>query len=115
MSGLSVIGLIIAVLVLGVGAYRGLGALTSTLLASLVVIFTNGMGLWEGLSSFYMEGYTGAYANFFLMFCFSSLYAHSMNVSGSANAIAYQFIDWFGKKNVLLVCLLITSVLTYGV
>lgn len=114
MNVLSVIGLIVAVLVLGVGAYRGLGALTSTLLASLVVIFTNGMGIWEGLSSFYMEGYTGAYANFFLMFSLSSLYAHSMNVSGSANAIAYQFIDWFGKKNVLLVCLLITSVLTYG-
>lgn len=114
MNALAIIGLIFAVLVLGVGAYKGFGALTATLLASLVVILTSGMNIWEGFSGFYMQGYTGAYANFFLLFCFSSLYANFMNVSGSATAIAYQFIDWFGKKKVLLVCLIITSVLTYG-
>ena len=114
MNALAIIGLILAVLVLGVGAYKGLGALTSTLLASLVVILTSGMNIWEGFSNFYMQGYTGAYASFFLMFCLSSLYANFMNVSGSATSIAYQFIDWFGKKKVLLVCFLITVVLTYG-
>lgn len=114
MNALAIIGLILAVLVLGVGAYKGLGALTSTLLASLVVILTSGMNIWEGFSGFYMQGYTGAYASFFLMFCCSSLYANFMNVSGSATAIAYQFIDWFGKKKVLLVCFIITLVLTYG-
>ena len=114
MDALAIIGLILAVLVLGVGAYKGLGALASTLLASLVVILTSGMNIWEGFSKFYMQGYTGAYASFFLMFCLSSLYANFMNVSGSATSIAYQFIDWFGKKKVLLVCFLITVVLTYG-
>jgi H+/gluconate symporter-like permease len=114
MNALAIIGLILAVLVLGVGAYKGLGALTSTLLASLVVILTSGMNIWEGFSNFYMQGYTGAYTSFFLMFCCSSLYANFMNVSGSATSIAYQFIDWFGKKKVLLVCFLITLVLTYG-
>ena len=114
MNALAIIGLILAVLVLGVGAYKGLGALTSTLLASLVVILTSGMNIWEGYSNFYMQGYTGAYAGFFLMFCCSSLYANFMNVSGSATSIAYQFIDWFGKKKVLLVCFIITLVLTYG-
>jgi H+/gluconate symporter-like permease len=72
------------------------------------------MNIWEGFSNFYMQGYTGAYTSFFLMFCCSSLYANFMNVSGSATSIAYQFIDWFGKKKVLLVCFLITLVLTYG-
>ena len=114
MNAIAVIGLILGVLVLGVGAYKGLGALTATLLASLVVVLTSGMDIWEGFSSLYMQGYTGAYASFFLMFCCSSLYANFMNVSGSAASIAYQFIDWFGKKKVLLVCFIITSVLTYG-
>lgn len=114
MNTFAILGLILAVLVLGVGAYKGLGALTSTLLASLVVILTNGMNIWEGFSSFYMQGYTGAYASFFLMFCCSSLYANFMNVSGSATSIAYQFIDWFGREKVLLVCFVITLVLTYG-
>jgi len=114
MDVLAVIGLILSVIVLGVGAYKGLGALFATLLASLVVILTNGMNIWEGFSGFYMKGYTGAYASFFLMFACSSLYAHFMNMSGSATAIGYQFMDWFGKKRVLLVCTLITAVLTYG-
>lgn len=114
MNTIAIIGLFLAVFVLGLGAYKGLGALTSTLLAAMVVVLTSGMNIWEGFSSFYMSGYTGAYANFFLMFCFSSLYASFMNMSGSATAIAYQFIDWFGKKKVLLVCFLITVVLTYG-
>ena len=114
MNSLAIIGLILAVLVLGVGAYKGLGALTATLLASLVVILTSGINIWEGFSVYYMQGYAGAYISFFLMFCFSSLYANFMNISGSATSIAYQFIDWFGKKRVLLVCFVITSVLTYG-
>lgn len=41
MDTLSVIGLILAVIVLVIGAYRGLGALPLTLLASLVVILTS--------------------------------------------------------------------------
>ena len=114
MNTFAIIGLILAVLVLGVAAYKGWGALTSTLLASLVVILTSGMNIWEGFSNFYMQGYTGAYASFFLMFCCSSLYANFMNVSGSATSIAYQFIDWFGRQKVLLVCFVITLVLTYG-
>ncbi|NLJ57257.1 MAG: GntP family permease [Tissierellia bacterium] len=114
MNTFAIIGLILAVLVLGVAAYKGWGALTSTLLASLVVILTNGINIWEGFSNFYMQGYTGAYASFFLMFCCSSLYANFMNVSGSATSIAYQFIDWFGRQKVLLVCFVITLVLTYG-
>ncbi|EGO62767.1 hypothetical protein [Acetonema longum] len=61
MNIIAVIGLILAVAVLIVGAYRGLGALPLTLLASLVVIVTNGIPLWDGYAASYMTGYTGAY------------------------------------------------------
>jgi len=110
----SAAGLIIAVAVLMIGAYKGLGALPLTLLAALVVIITSGMPIWEGYATFYMGGYTGAYLNNFLLFAASSLYAEFMNVAGSASTIGYKFIDWFGKDRVLLVSVLIISVLTYG-
>ncbi len=110
----AILGLVLAVIVLGVGAYKGLGALTSTLLASVVVILTNGMGIWQGFSEFYMGGYVGAYASFLLLLCCSSMYANFMNESGSATSIGYQFIDWFGRGKVLLICYAITLVLTYG-
>ena len=114
MDTLSVIGLILAVIVLVIGAYRGLGALPLTLLASLVVILTSRISIWTGFSQYYMNGYTSAYFSYFLLFCSSALYAKLMDISGCATSIGYQFIDWFGKKRVLLVSTLIISVLTYG-
>jgi len=108
------VGLILSVAVLIVGAYKGIGALPLTLMASLVAILTNGVPVWEGFSKFYMGGYTGVYMGYFLLFASSSLYAKLMDTSGSATTIGYQFIDWFGRKKVLLVSTLVVSVLTYG-
>jgi len=114
MELIGTIGLLLAIAVLIVGAYKGIGPLPLTILASLVVVFTNGISVWTGFSDAYMRGYTGVYSSFFLLFAFSSLYAKLMDTSGSAAAIGFQFIDWFGKKRVMLVCTLIVSVLTYG-
>ncbi len=114
MNAIAIIGIILSVAVLVVGAYKGLGALPVTLLAALVVILTNGINVWEGFATHYMTGYTGAYMSYFLLFASSSLYAELMNSSGCATSIGYKFIDWFGKKRVLLVSTLIISFLTYG-
>ena len=111
---IGIIGLILAIAVLIFGAYKGLGALPLTLIAALVAIVCNGIPLWEGFATHYMSGYTSAYMSYFLMFACSSLYAKLMDESGSATAIGYKFIDWFGKKNIMLVTILIVSVLTYG-
>ncbi len=114
MNAIAIIGIILSVAVLVIGAYKGLGALPLTLLASLVVILANGMNVWDGFATHYMTGYTGAYMSYFLLFASSSLYAELMNSSGCATSIGYKFIDWFGKKRVLLVSTLIISFLTYG-
>lgn len=111
---IGVIGIVLAIAVLVIGAYKGLGALPLTLLAALVAIVTNGIPLWEGFATHYMTGYTNAYMSYFLLFACSCLYAKLMDESGCATAIGYKFIDWFGKKNIMLVCILIVSVLTYG-
>ena len=115
MSGfIGILGLIFAIAILIFGAYKGLGALPLTILAALVAIICNGIPLWEGFATHYMTGYTSAYMSYFLMFACSSLYAKLMDESGSATSIGYKFIDWFGKKNIMLVTILIISVLTYG-
>lgn len=111
---IGIIGLILAIAVLIFGAYKGLGTLPLTLIAALVAIVCNGIPLWEGFATHYMSGYTSAYMSYFLMFACSSLYAKLMDESGSATAIGYKFIDWFGKKNIMLVTILIVSALTYG-
>lgn len=111
---IGVIGLILAIVVLVYGAYKGLGALPLTMLAAFVAIVFNGIPMWEGYATYYMKGYTSAYMSYFLLFACSSLYAKLMEESGCAAAIGYKFIDWFGTKNIMLVAILIISVLTYG-
>lgn len=111
---IGIIGIILAILFLMLGSYKGLSALPLTLLAALIVVVTNGMSLWESLATLYMNGYVGTYMNYFLIFCCSSLYAHVMTESGSTLSIAYQLLDWFGKKRVILASIIIVAILTYG-
>lgn len=111
---IKILGLIIAIGILAVLAYKGVGALPLTLLAGLVVIVTNQMDIWESYSEFYMDGFIGFLKSYFLIFAASSLYAKIMEDSGSAISIGYKLIDWFGKDKAILIVLLATSILTYG-
>lgn len=111
---LGIVGIILAILFLMIGSYKGLSALPLTLLAALIVVATNGMTLWESFATLYMNGYVGTYLNYFLIFCCSSLYAYVMTESGSTLSIAYQLLAWFGKKRVILASILIVAILTYG-
>ncbi|MGF0040683.1 GntP family permease [Peptoniphilaceae bacterium SGI.131] len=109
-----IIGLILAIVILVVGAFKGLAPLPLTLLAALVAICTNGLNVWQTFTEAYMKGYAGTYISYFLIFSFSALYAKTMEESGSATAIGYKFIDWFGKGSAMLIGILLSSLLTYG-
>lgn len=114
MEIVGIIGLLCAIAVMVIGAYKGLGPLPLTIIAAAIAILTNELNVWEAYSSFYMAGYAGTYTSYFLIFIFSALYARFMEESGSAAAIGFKLIDWFGKKHVMLISVIIFSVLTYG-
>ncbi|MFA5523736.1 MAG: GntP family permease [Tissierellales bacterium] len=111
---LGILGLLVAIILLVWLAYKGVGAIPASLICSLVVILTNGMNIWEGFSTFYIGGFSYFAGTYFLVFISSSLFAKAMNDSGSAQTIAYKFLDWFGAKRAILVLVLTTAVLTYG-
>lgn len=114
MEILGIVGLLLAIAFLIVGAYRGLNALPLTLIASLIVILTNVMPVWGTFAEKYMAGYAGTYSSYFLLLAFSALYAKVMETARCTTAVAQYLIKWFGRKNVLLVCILIGALLTYG-
>jgi len=111
---LGVIGLFLAIVVLIVFAYKGLGALPLALLGSIVAILFNGMPIWESISTLFVAGYASAFTSFMLLFVFSAFYAKMMDVSGYATTIGYQCAAWFGKKHVVLVGMLIVAILSYS-
>ena len=100
MEIVGIIGLLCAIAVMVIGAYKGLGPLPLTIIAAAIAILTNGLNVWEAYSSFYMAGYARTYTSYFLIFIFSALYAHFMEESDSTATIKFKLIDWFDKKHI---------------
>lgn len=111
---IGVIGLILAIAVLIVFAYKGLGALPLAILGALVAIIFNTMPLWQTFAEEFAPGYASAFTSFMLLFVSSALYAKLMDVSGCATSIGYKLVDWFGTKHVVLVGIIMIGILTYS-
>lgn len=111
---LGVIGVLIAIILLVFMAYKGWGIIPASLLCSIIVVLTNQGDLWAALSGNYISGFTYFAGSYFLIFVLGALFGQVMGESGSANAISYKLLDWFGEKRAILVVTLATAVLTYG-
>jgi len=111
---IGIIGMLAAIAVMIIGAYRGIKAIPLTILAALVVIAANQMEVWSSLATLYAGHFGSILARFFFIFISSSIYAMFMEKTGSTASIGHQLIKWFGKKHVMAVVFIFTAVLTYG-
>ncbi|MCL2042618.1 MAG: GntP family permease [Treponema sp.] len=111
---IGIIGMFLAILVMIFGAYRGLKPIVLTLLASLVVILFNQMGIWRGYSEYYVGGFVGIFSRFMFVFISSAAYAAVMEKTGSTAAIGQQLVKWFGIKNVMWIVYAFTVILTFS-
>jgi H+/gluconate symporter-like permease len=111
---LGVIGVLIALALVMYLAYKGWGIIPASLICSIIVLITNGGGLWNGLATNYGDGFKYFAGTYFLLFILGSLFGKVMGDTGSASSISYKLIDWLGTKRVILIMLLATVVLTYG-
>jgi len=111
---IGIVGLLVAIVFLIWGAFKGLAALPLSILGAAIVILTNRMNWWDSFSVFYVEGYLSFFRSFLLIFITSALYAKIMEETGSAVSIGYKFIDWFGAKRAVLIVVLTTAIMTYG-
>ena len=111
---LGVIGLILAIAVLIIFAYKGLGALPLAVLGALVAVLFNQMPVWDTFSQNFASGYASAFTSYLLLFVASALYAKLWRSPGLRLSIGYKMVDWFGIKHVVLVGILIVGVLTYS-
>lgn len=111
---LSIIGMFLAIAVMIFFAYKGVGPIPLTLIATTVIILTSGIPAWEAYATTYAGSFGGVVTSYFFIFVSSSIYARLMELTGSTTAIGYKFIDWFGKKRVMLVSILFVTLLVYG-
>lgn len=108
---LQIIGVILALAVLMVGALKGKKITLLCIIGVLIVALTNGQGIWETFSSTFVSGLQAALSSFFMLVFSATCYSIMMNRTGSTNAIAYWCIRTFGKKRAVLVIMAITGIL----
>ena len=111
---IGIIGMLLAIVVMIAGAYRGIKVIPLTFLAATVVILTNRMGIWQAYSEFYAGGFGGTISRFFFIFVSSAIYAAIMEKTGCASSIGNQMVKWFGTKHVMAVVYFFTVILTFG-
>lgn len=107
-------GIILGMAVLIFLVYKGYHLLPTTILVSVIILVTNSVGIWEGLSKGYAAGLGAFVSAYGLMLLFGALFGQIMADTGCAKAMANKIIGLAGYKYIVLLAILITSVLVYG-
>jgi H+/gluconate symporter-like permease len=114
MGAIAIIGLIVSLAFIIFAAYKGWHILPVSMLGGLIVLFTNGMNIWEGYATNYAKGMMTWVGGFYLIFALGALFGEFMGSSGAARSIAYKVADKIGAKYTPIAVALITLILTYG-
>lgn len=118
---LSLIGILIALIILMVLAYKGFPVLIlAPVCAAIIAIFSK-VPVYDGLQEFFMAGFSGFAKNYFLLLLMSAVFGKFMDASGAANIIALWILkltNLFPKrmeKTMAVFCMaMINAALTYG-
>ncbi len=108
------IGMLLGIIVLIVLSIRGFNAFLAAILASVVVIITNGLPFFDSIITTWGSGMSGFIGTYLLMFCLASAYGEIMKVTGAAESIANFLFGIFGAKWTPIATLIVTWILAYG-
>ncbi|MDD5170427.1 MAG: hypothetical protein PHN75_16545 [Syntrophales bacterium] len=121
MELLGIIGIIVGLAFVVIGAMRGVNILFIAPVCAIVVILTNGMPFLSSLitgKASYMYGLGGFVSKFFLIFLLGALLGKYMDDSGAAKSIAQGLMkrmgDGVGAYGMMLAVVIVGLVLTYG-
>lgn len=113
----SLIGIIIALVLLVILAMKGHNLLLIAPVLAIVVALFSGMNIVETLSGPYMQSFARYATNYFLIFMFGSVFGKLMEESGAARVIAESIVKITGDKSkyaAVMTVMVITALLTYG-
>jgi H+/gluconate symporter-like permease len=110
-----IVGVIVALGLLMVLAYRGISVLIlAPLMAVLAVLFERGTPLMASYTQVFMTAAGGFIIQYFPLFLLGAVFGKLMDDSGSARSIARWSIAAFGAGRSILAVVLSCAVLTYG-
>jgi H+/gluconate symporter-like permease len=106
-------GFILAFAILIYLSFKGWSLIPTTIIAVAILALTNGINIIQAIFVNYVTGIGQFVIMTFLVFAVGALFGKVMGDSKATTAIAYKLLDIFGTKNVVLVLLIATAILTY--
>jgi len=111
---MSVILILIALVLLIVGAWAGLSVLVLAPLLAALAALASGMPVLAGYTQVFMTAAGGFVVQFFPLFLLGALFGKVMEASGAAERLAQAIASTLGAANAMLAVVLACAVLTYG-
>ncbi|WP_420099246.1 GntP family permease [Corynebacterium sp.] len=111
---LASIGVILALLVLIVLAYRGHSVIVAAPIAAVIGVLFSGAPLMASYTQIFMPAAGNFIVNFFPLFLVGAIFGTLMSASGYADHLARWISRLVGAKKAILATAIATALLTYG-
>ena len=111
---MSVFMLLIGLAILIFMTVKGINIIISAVVASTFVALTSGQDIIEAMTGTYMQGFTGYFATYFLLFLLGAIFGKVMAETGAAEAIAEWVMKIIGPKGAVMAVVLACAIMTYG-
>ncbi|MFW3385562.1 UNVERIFIED_CONTAM: GntP family permease [Kocuria sp. CPCC 205274] len=111
---MGLIGVVLALALLIIFAYRGVNVLILAPLMALLAALFAGAPLIATYTQVFMPALGGYVIIYFPLFLLGAIFGKLMNDSGSASSIARWIVDRVGAQRAVLATVLACAVLTYG-
>ena len=107
------IGIILGLLILVYGCFKGFSSLGIAPICAVVVALGSGLNGFNAYTVSFMEGFAGFAQGYLPIFILGAIFGKMMETTGAAYAVGNAIIRLVGKKRailaVVLACLLYTS------
>lgn len=112
MQVISLIGIIVALLVILLCSMRGVSLIVSATISAIIITVTSGMTLAEGYAGYYMSG-VGSFVTSMLPLFLGGLFLGSLlEHSGLAASIANKLVEVIGEKNIIVAVYIATYLMS---
>ena len=111
---MGIIGFFASLILLIVLTMRGVNIILAALLSTTLMAITNGLSLEKALTVDYMQGFTGYFASWFLVYLLGAVFGKVMEETGAAASIAAWVKKTFGAHRAVFATVAACAIMTYG-
>lgn len=108
------IGLIAGLALLIYFTMRGVNIIIAAIVCSVLIALTNGLSLEKALTMDYMNGFTGYFASWFLVYLLGAIFGKVMEETKAADSIADWVKTKLGAHRAVFAVVAACAVMTYG-